>query len=332
MAGFEGWYWWKSASPHIGHALLAQKLCMIGYIEDGDAKRPRHGFELGFRARPPHPMSGDHHGTLGTADDAQQAVEFRRIGPCARCRTGGARPGAFFAAGILVEGREHDVDGQADMYRPGIPGCCRLPCAVHELADAFAIGDPGGILHQGCGDGHVVDFLETACALPFQSGRPGHENDRRAFASCLKHGRHGIRESLGSNQADSGLSRDPRVPVGKVTRDLLVRAVDHRHLAFHESLQRRIAEAASQGEDMIHALFLERARQQCTPSNSMCLPHVAVELLFGLCRHSERPRRARGPVTQFAAMLEQNVCPQTFDGADPELGKGDVGILQKELQ
>ena len=55
--------------------------------------------------------------------------------------------------------------------------------------------------------------------------------------------------------------------------DLLMRAVDHLHLTFHEAFERRIAESAREGEDMLNAFFLERPCKQSAPSDFSDLTH-----------------------------------------------------------
>ena len=232
--------------------------------------------------------------TIGRS--ASQMMPSRRaspdgIGPGARCRARAACPGPFVAARVRVEGRKHDVDRQADMHRPRIAGGRRLPCPVDEFTDAFAIGDLNGILHQRRGDRHIVDFLEAARALPLERRGAGDEDHRRALAAGFEHCGHGICEPLGPDQADRGLAGDPRVPVGQVSRDLFVGAVDHRYPAFHEPLECRIAESAGQGEGVVHSLFLQRAGQQGAAADSVVLPHVANGLPSVLGRDPERPLR-----------------------------------------
>ena len=159
------------------------------------------------------------------------------------------------------------------MHWAGIAGGGRGPGPVDELADPLAVGDLHRVLHQRGRDRHIVDFLEAACTLALQGRGAGDEDDRRAFAAGFQHGRHRIGESLRPDQADRGLAGDPGMPVGEMPSDLLVRAVDHRHLTFHEAFQRRIAESARQGEDVIDALLLQRPCQQRAAAKSSLLGH-----------------------------------------------------------
>ena len=148
------------------------------------------------------------------------------------------------------------------MHRAGITAGGDLPGAVDEFADSRAVGDADAVLGEGRGDGDVVYFLEAAGAVTLESARTGYEDYRRALPPGFHHRRHRVGKSFRPHQADRRLSGDAGVAVRQVPGDLLVGAVDHRQSAFHESFQRRIAKPAGEGENMLHALFVQRPRQQ----------------------------------------------------------------------
>ena len=66
-------------------------------------------------------------------------------------------------------------------------------------------------------------------------------------------------------------------PHEQVAGHLLVRAVDYLHLAFHEAFKRRVAEPAREGEDMLDALFLQRAREKGAAADFADVAHVPPE-------------------------------------------------------
>ena len=148
------------------------------------------------------------------------------------------------------------------MNGAGISVDSGLVGAVNELADPLAIGDRYAVFGQRTSDGDIIDFLETAGTLAFQGARTRHEDHRRSFAPCLHHGRNGVGEPFRPDKADGRFAGYSGVPVGKVAGHLLVRAVYHLHLTFHEPFQRRIAKPSGKGEDMLYALFLQGARQK----------------------------------------------------------------------
>ena len=57
--------------------------------------------------------------------------------------------------------------------------------------------------------------------------------------------------------------------------DLLMRTIDHRHLAFHEAFERRVAEPACQRKDMVDAFFMKGARQQMATTDVSFIGHWA---------------------------------------------------------
>jgi hypothetical protein len=94
----------KIGKPHIGFTFLAQKLGMIGDIEDWYAQGAACGFELGFRTRPPDTMPADDHRALGVPHPVHDRGQGRGIWPRAGHRTVGAVVRALLKPCIGGEG------------------------------------------------------------------------------------------------------------------------------------------------------------------------------------------------------------------------------------
>jgi hypothetical protein len=60
------------------------------------------------------------------------------------------------------------------------------------------------------------------------------------------------------------------VTVGQVPGNLLLRRIDNRDTALHESLERRVAESSAQRKNLDHALFLQRLCQQLAATHFHC--------------------------------------------------------------
>ena len=106
------------------------------------------------------------------------------------------------------------------------------------------------------GDRDIVNLFESAGPLPPQRARTRDENYRRTLTPGLHDRRHCIGKALRADQTDSRFTREARMAVRQMSRDLFMRAIDHGHLAFHESFERWIAKSAGQREDMIDASFV----------------------------------------------------------------------------
>jgi len=162
------------------------------------------------------------------------------------------------------------------VHRAGVAAGGDLPGAVDTFADAGAIGDADAVFGERRGNRHVVDLLEATGALALERAGAGHEDHWRALAPGLHHGRHGVGETLGPNQAHRRLAGDPRVRIGQVAGHLFMRAIDDPHAAFHEPFECRIAESAGQREHMLHALLQQGARQYVAAAQFAFVAHRSV--------------------------------------------------------
>ena len=288
--------------PHVWCCIFAHQLLMIGHIEDRNVELAPGLTKFVFVAGPPDPVSANQHRVPGLCDQSQDRFQVARIGPGARGRAVGALERPLVAPGILVEGRKHDVDGNAEVDRARISAGRDLPCPVDELSDPLSIGDAFGILGQRCRDLDIVDFLEAAGALTFQRARTGDEDDGRALTPGLHDCRQCVGKAFRTDQADCGFAGDARMAISEVARNLFMRAVDDRHLAFHEAFECRIAEAAGQRKDVLHAFFMQGACEQIASTNASLLTHDRVPTAFVSCGTAQRKRV--GPLVEMARTAE----------------------------
>ena len=218
-------------------------------------------------------MSTDKHRPLGGGEPVQHHTEPCRFRPrlCRQMRC--SVKGAFLAPAILGEGGKHDIDREAKMYCARIAIDRHLVGPIDKFADALPISDAGTIFGQRFGNGYIINFLETTRPLTFEGAGAGHKDHWRALTPGFHHCRNSVGKALRADKTDSRFAGDAGMAIGKMAGDLLMRAVDHLHLAFHKAFKRRIAEPAGQGENMFNAFFLKRPCKQGTTPNFFDLTH-----------------------------------------------------------
>jgi hypothetical protein len=159
------------------------------------------------------------------------------------------------------------------MHRPGITSRGGCPGSVDEFADPFAVGDLDRVLDQRRCDGHIIDFLEPPAPWRFKVEEPVMKITGLRSPPASSIAGTALANPSGTHQTYGGFAGNPGMAVGQMAGNLLMRAVDDRHLALHEPFKRGVAKASGQGEGMIDAFFLQCPRQQGAATNFAGLVH-----------------------------------------------------------